>query len=762
MKVKRPTLCGDAEQYPGLLKILQNDHRISARKLGRQFNLNPAAIVKLRKKLGFPRDPQWNVEKVINDIQEHQKQGRSLRAGYVHTKYKALYRAAYRLFGSWGAAVSAAGFNYNEVNPIEYWDKNKIISKINDLKLAGASLSSLDIQKENGALFMAAITHIGSWRTAVELAGHDYSKIRKTNEARSYSKEDIVRQINDWKINGELINAQNVQQKYPAFEAQARRKFGSWQKVIEAAGLNYDDVLLSVANEIRRGLIFEKIVHKYFQLTKPFYDYHKRIKIGYRQWLIPDFLDTKNNIWVDCKVRCWSLGVKFTIEKYLPYAAEVHFYYLYGTAPKDTANIKYFNILKEPNIGDYPDMEMKLLGLKSEALSEDEAERIDRTAAESNLKIRRLYNKYDIKEITIEEIKERVKNYYAQLGHFPRKNDIALGDNLWYSMKKFGGARKISILFEIPEKKRNRRFAWDTLEAELRAICQVLGRFPTKGDLKQIGKLKLKPHIRRFGGAYVVASKLGYPIKRTQPNTWRELNRLRVELIPICNQLGRMSTITELKQSGRTDLISAISRHGGIYRVSERIGVNPVRDKDEERNWRTVVKDIEKLEKGLGHFPSIADVKESKLKGLLSLIQTHFGGLHRVAERMGRNLAKKPPRYWTRERVVAELARLNNDFGRLPTRKDLAKIARLDLIDPIKLHGGIHKLAEAMNLTYSGPKPKGYFKNINNLIRELRPICEKLNRFPTRTELITNNQKNLVPIISREGGSRKIKELMGY
>ena len=84
------------------------------------------------------------------------------------------------------------------------------------------------------------------------------------------------------------------------------------------------------------------------------------------------------------------------------------------------------------------------------------------------------------------------------------------------------------------------------------------------------------------------------------------------------------------------------------------------------------------------------------------------------------------------------------------------------LIDPIKKHGGIHKIANLMKLEYLGRKPRGHYKNVDNIINEILPLSKKLGRFPTRKEFEENGMKNLIPIISREGGSKIIAKKMGY
>lgn len=62
----------------------------------------------------------------------------------------------------------------------------------------------------------------------------------------------------------------------------------------------------------------------------------------------------------------------------------------------------------------------------------------------------------------------------------------------------------------------------------------------------------------------------------------------------------------------------------------------------------------------------------------------------------------------------------------------------------------------------SDKKPLGYWKDIENRKRELRPVIEKLGHFPTFEELNKNGYKSLAAGINKNSGFNKLREQMGY
>ena len=133
-------------------------------------------------------DPKiiWTKEVVLQTIKDRFEKGESLYGLYLNqNNLSGLYGAGIRIFGSWGAAIEAAGLSYQNVraNRHNYWTPETVISEIKAYETSGNVLSLKSTQSERADLLAAAILHFGTWGLAVEAAGFSYQehcKVRST------------------------------------------------------------------------------------------------------------------------------------------------------------------------------------------------------------------------------------------------------------------------------------------------------------------------------------------------------------------------------------------------------------------------------------------------------------------------------------------------------------------------------------------------------------------------------------------------------
>lgn len=122
------------------------------------------------------------------------------------------------------------------------WSKDEIALEILRLYAASEPLSYGEVQKHNLRLLRAATRYFGSWQLAIEFAGLDYEEIRRY---RAWTRERIVEKILEYHCRGEDLSWRHVSTELdPPLAAAAVRssRFGSWQKALEAAGLDYDAI----------------------------------------------------------------------------------------------------------------------------------------------------------------------------------------------------------------------------------------------------------------------------------------------------------------------------------------------------------------------------------------------------------------------------------------------------------------------------------------------------------------------------------------
>ena len=81
-------------------------------------------------------------------------------------------------FGSWRAAIAAAGLNYEEVARYKCWNKERVMREIQEMHRAGKPLSVSDVEQSNAPLLWAARRRFLSWDDAVAEAGLDPAQVR--------------------------------------------------------------------------------------------------------------------------------------------------------------------------------------------------------------------------------------------------------------------------------------------------------------------------------------------------------------------------------------------------------------------------------------------------------------------------------------------------------------------------------------------------------------------------------------------------------
>jgi hypothetical protein len=185
------------------------------------------------------RKRKWTREAILQAIRDLHARGEDLShsAAKRHHQYLVVVAINSRFFGSWRAAVEAAGVSYEEVSKHEYWSCGRIIDRIRELHAAGESLSHEEAKRHHGALVSAASSprYFGGWGAAVTAAGLDYNAIRKINR---WSRETIVQAIHQLQSQGRAVGLTQVRQAGLRGLADAACRpdlFGSWEAALEAA-----------------------------------------------------------------------------------------------------------------------------------------------------------------------------------------------------------------------------------------------------------------------------------------------------------------------------------------------------------------------------------------------------------------------------------------------------------------------------------------------------------------------------------------------
>lgn len=223
---------------------------------------------------------RWTRESVIEAI-------RRRRADHLPINYQAAVKddekltgAARRLFGSWNEALTAAGFDAEEVKrearrgpklPRDSWTKEMVIEGIRQAARAGQDLAAHRMQKWNSSLVATGQRLFGSWRDALIAAGYAPDLIQRVRE---WTNEEILERIRMLAANGADLSDRTASAYDAGFQAAARKHFGSWAAALRAAGVSYDEVrritkwsrskVLEAIREGRRDHVMQEIARDYF------------------------------------------------------------------------------------------------------------------------------------------------------------------------------------------------------------------------------------------------------------------------------------------------------------------------------------------------------------------------------------------------------------------------------------------------------------------------------------------------------------------
>jgi hypothetical protein len=186
---------------------------------------------------------EWNKAKVIAHLRELSRKGRSLRYSAVHRHDSGLCRAACLTFGTWCNALVAAGINPESICRDPQWDQSRIIEAILLRVVRGEALGSTTVRPRT--LKSAAIRQFGSWPAALVAAGlepADYigkrALARKQGKQGGWSEERVRRAILQRYALGSPLSGNSVLRDDRTLYSAGRTWFKSWSKALADAGFD--------------------------------------------------------------------------------------------------------------------------------------------------------------------------------------------------------------------------------------------------------------------------------------------------------------------------------------------------------------------------------------------------------------------------------------------------------------------------------------------------------------------------------------------
>jgi len=189
---------------------------------------------------------KWSNDAIIQEIRELHSKGVDLSfRAMALSQHNAMVYAAIRpkYFGSWKAALEAAGLEAEEIYRYRSWEETDILEEIRRLKSGGVDLSSKAMDESSNRLIATARRRFGNWGRALERAGINYDEIRRR---KRWTRESLVEGILELKRQGIPLITPEVKRANPSLFAAACKKhfFGTWKKALKAA-LHADSLMAS-------------------------------------------------------------------------------------------------------------------------------------------------------------------------------------------------------------------------------------------------------------------------------------------------------------------------------------------------------------------------------------------------------------------------------------------------------------------------------------------------------------------------------------
>lgn len=181
---------------------------------------------------------KWDRARLVAEIRSRRRQGLPLNANAVPHGIK---RAAARHFGGYGVAIEAAGIRYATIRKTKPYDLKLIIRAIRKRWALGKPLNHKVVKLEDSWLAQGARLRFGSWDGALRAAGFDPKKIRFR---KKWSPAEVISRIRSRSQSGQPMNLRAVFFGDSSLYAAACRYFGTWQKAVNEAALDYEAIRL--------------------------------------------------------------------------------------------------------------------------------------------------------------------------------------------------------------------------------------------------------------------------------------------------------------------------------------------------------------------------------------------------------------------------------------------------------------------------------------------------------------------------------------
>jgi hypothetical protein len=187
---------------------------------------------------------RWNAQSVRRQLRQLHRSKVPLHHAAMDRDHPALMVAAYRYFGSYGSAVNAAGLNYERirVRPMPSWDKKRVTGTLQQLDRKQSGLWKRAVRRTEPYLERAADRCYGSYERAARAAGISQKSLQAP-PFRIWSPTRITDDLRAlYRRNPRLLKPKSLSSHQHRLLQACRRRFGSYKRALQAAGIRYAEV----------------------------------------------------------------------------------------------------------------------------------------------------------------------------------------------------------------------------------------------------------------------------------------------------------------------------------------------------------------------------------------------------------------------------------------------------------------------------------------------------------------------------------------
>jgi hypothetical protein len=176
---------------------------------------------------------------ILRAIKRLSRSGAPLNYAAVRRKDGRLLAHACASFGSWDAALKAAGLDCDKIRRCPCWSKKKICEQLRDLYAKRLFPDIRTLSQKYPALYWACCRHFGGGLAAIKAAGISYEQLLGEHPRR-WTKTRIVAEIQRRDKKGESLCLAAIFREEPKLKRfcyAVLHQFGTWSKAVKAAGL---------------------------------------------------------------------------------------------------------------------------------------------------------------------------------------------------------------------------------------------------------------------------------------------------------------------------------------------------------------------------------------------------------------------------------------------------------------------------------------------------------------------------------------------